>query len=962
MTVLFGTTPGGDDLGRTRVRKAAGSSTLYIQVSSQGTRDGEVNLQDNAYISCLDDYRVWYVPPSTTGSGRTFYMDTDRDWSTYGKLYPVLVGNVGPAIGGFINAGTGLLTVALNFSTSYAAEPGASMSSYAYTLPGSASVTSGATNTHTVTFTVPAGRHRVKLVGTDSNGRATVRQILVVALEKSGTYVPTPLSFDSFRLVHNLDSRLEFRTLRALPKGTYPDGTLIVVVREAKAGSADGNLAGVSGLEPLAFVGWHDTEDVTHAQTEKGTENETTLRFISVLGRCKQLRAPQTTYERDVGTTRWGHLKGANVDRLLLANLQQYSTVPTVADIQVSGTGDTYAFSSWSTRGGTLYEQGDNIARSAGGIYRWTCDPIGRTLMRPDPLLQDTGDRTGTIIVDIDETDWAGELKYVGNRAPRLGVMTANAVLTSTVDADDVTKEQRVYTMAPGDGGGQGEGQANAADMLHASQATVNSWVGHAYARENAPEGLFSATLAHGLDAGIYPCLMEPVRLTISSTYAAQRGLAFTDGYFLPNETILDHDADTGVQTQTVALERYTVGSPGKAQAPPPAVTNDLPTIPPFDVTFPPFPTFEIPDFSIPAVQLYVGTQRIALIAANGIAYTPNFGSGSGTLWSYVTYATLSISGTVLQWVPNGFEPGSGWIVTSTGVYYGALPTGAFTLKHTFATASSLRSADASFGSANHFVVCSYYGASGGVKALYTTDNSTFTEVTVSSHYESSAVTAPLPGCYVSPKTAGLVYTTAFTSTAAGGANSPPGACYRSTDYGATWATTTTPLMTAADVRLAQHIHVPYAGAETTAFFARADNTSGTTAARLARAVGSTVTDVSPVISATTYTLTYSRQILETFVGNANRAYGCLQASGGGSFAVFRSDNALAGTVSWTTLVAPGTDFRRCAVAGDNGDTLYLWGANQSVSFSVDAGVTIVSQQGDLATYLTGDLTGLAGY
>src|SRR5690606_22965419 len=51
MTVLFGTSAGADDLGRSRIRKTPTSGVLYIGRSSRGTRDGEVDLQDDAYIT-----------------------------------------------------------------------------------------------------------------------------------------------------------------------------------------------------------------------------------------------------------------------------------------------------------------------------------------------------------------------------------------------------------------------------------------------------------------------------------------------------------------------------------------------------------------------------------------------------------------------------------------------------------------------------------------------------------------------------------------------------------------------------------------------------------------------------------------------------------------------------------------------------------------------------------------------
>ena len=63
-TLVIGTAPGAWDLGRTYVRgdathACATSSTISIGYSSQGRREGEVDAQDNAYITVLDLFEVW---------------------------------------------------------------------------------------------------------------------------------------------------------------------------------------------------------------------------------------------------------------------------------------------------------------------------------------------------------------------------------------------------------------------------------------------------------------------------------------------------------------------------------------------------------------------------------------------------------------------------------------------------------------------------------------------------------------------------------------------------------------------------------------------------------------------------------------------------------------------------------------------------------------------------------------
>src|SRR4030095_2658746 len=56
-TLLLGTSAGDDDLGRQRVRRVATTTTIPIGRTSQGVNDGELDVQDNAYITILEDFR-----------------------------------------------------------------------------------------------------------------------------------------------------------------------------------------------------------------------------------------------------------------------------------------------------------------------------------------------------------------------------------------------------------------------------------------------------------------------------------------------------------------------------------------------------------------------------------------------------------------------------------------------------------------------------------------------------------------------------------------------------------------------------------------------------------------------------------------------------------------------------------------------------------------------------------------
>ena len=75
MTMLLGSSAGADDLGRQRLTlSAVEASVVNFGYSSQGVRDGEVNPANDAYVTILDDYRVWAKIPiiaATAPSTRT---------------------------------------------------------------------------------------------------------------------------------------------------------------------------------------------------------------------------------------------------------------------------------------------------------------------------------------------------------------------------------------------------------------------------------------------------------------------------------------------------------------------------------------------------------------------------------------------------------------------------------------------------------------------------------------------------------------------------------------------------------------------------------------------------------------------------------------------------------------------------------------------------------------------------
>lgn len=131
MTLLLGTAPGLDDLGRTYVRgvTTVGSEAAIAVWASNNTHDGELAPAATSYVTVLDDYRVWLKPPyydSATGVG--YFDGTEGPIGTTYHTRPMA--NGGPGWAGLADATTNLATVVFDAGGSYAASPMAVLDDY----------------------------------------------------------------------------------------------------------------------------------------------------------------------------------------------------------------------------------------------------------------------------------------------------------------------------------------------------------------------------------------------------------------------------------------------------------------------------------------------------------------------------------------------------------------------------------------------------------------------------------------------------------------------------------------------------------------------------------------------------------------------------------------------------------------------------------------------------------------
>jgi hypothetical protein len=583
MTVLFGTSDGADDLGRHRIRKAAGAATLYVGEASQGDHDGEVNLEDDAYITVLNEYRIWTIPPYIA-SDETIYKDYDIPYSEGGRNYgsrPGPIANGGCSKADLIDSGTAVATFEYDADDSAFVSPGSAVATVTWDV-GDGTITVGNVNSAQITATFPEGRRYVDLTIEDDNGDTRIHHILTLALNESGSTLRPILDFEitDHRLAPE-GGEMSVIVHEDIDPADYPEGAQCIYFEHEYYDGAQGSLAGPSGDEHIKFVGWLDTESESPTATLRGIERGVEFRIISSAERLRQVNLlPQRVDDNDSPAS-WIQMEDLTPERFMCYLLLWHSNVFEVANIIVPDFGSAYP--GIQVQASTIYEQVDEIAKES--ARRFTCDQRGTLRIVDYPLLLDSGDRTGTVIVALTEADLSS-YELASQPFPREYWIAASGITTGD---SQVSK----YSRAPGDAPGQGAARSAFDMQLVADQDDLNARAGHQYARQNTPWEPLHLRMVHTGDAGIDPALMEWVEVT-TTTATNRRQRVLTDQKCLPTEVHIEHNNDgRGVKEVEYTVEIETVGTPGATY------------IPPTD------PQFKLPDYQFPQIDLFPPTWEL---------------------------------------------------------------------------------------------------------------------------------------------------------------------------------------------------------------------------------------------------------------------------------------------------------------------------------------------------------------
>lgn len=570
-TLTLGTTEGGDDLGRVRVQKPEHTSdTIYIARTSLGVEDGTLDVQDDAYITVWDDFRVWakipYFDMEDLDAGND-YKDGDIPVGDNLTNIPP-VANAGPPWAGVIDPDTELITVTFpqdGIQNSFAMAEGASIVSYSWDVKDG-TITVGTASDPVITATFPAGFRYVALTVTDSNGKMHTTRTPVLAID--------PAPANDKRIKHWKGSQrltitgisLDLEIFDELPRENYPDGSLVLLWWDNNHSPED--------RTHIKFYGWLDNEDSSVGRKKTGLVKSTQLHCVDVAGRLDKLPGFPQALSRTEEESPWSYMPNLDMSKSLHYLLFWHSTAINLVDFILPVDGGDYEAMRLDASGATLLQQVASQSAKMVPDHFLTCNSRGQMNFLRDWRLDDVSDRPA-VYHTITEDNW-NNLQVSYNRHPKVHVLRSGAILSSTDWVDDGAGNDTlplVFSIAPGGAGafGQGTSEQTENEGLALSQEDLNKAEGHRYAMLNARYGPFSFEDPTGnLFWNYEPGLLRRIQLNIGADKAAQRGLDFTEAAGMVKEITLQYEASKQgtVVNVSATWEKETSGYPALTYIP----------------------------------------------------------------------------------------------------------------------------------------------------------------------------------------------------------------------------------------------------------------------------------------------------------------------------------------------------------------------------------------------------------
>jgi hypothetical protein len=406
MTCYVGTTLGGSELGRVRVRSAT-INTLTV------APDSDIQYVDNAYLTVKDFYEFWPVfPRAVLNTGTltyTFYKDNDIVLSDQNTNFdPVVV--MGPHFAGFYH---NRVTVEFSATGSYTVD-GSTLSSYSWEFPtGCNPATSTSASPGLVSFPEP-GMYTVKCSIVSSTGKTGTSYRHIALMDRDvGDHLPiSDWELDTLEGEWGVGWNCKVKVRERANE--FKDGDLVILFSEdnylQRPEHNPLELTLTHKFAPhrhnLLFVGY--VHYVENQYDFADSESMIFLKGISSYMQNKEMFSIElmdkpTGY--DIGD--WTHIRNMDLNKVINHYFRWHSTLYKMTDVRpIETPHGSYDENIVQIQKGEIYSSINNLLKQRMfGVF--TSDAIGVCYPEVDLNMIATGSRPGTTLELID-TDWVG--------------------------------------------------------------------------------------------------------------------------------------------------------------------------------------------------------------------------------------------------------------------------------------------------------------------------------------------------------------------------------------------------------------------------------------------------------------------------------------------------------------------------------------------------------------------------
>ena len=455
MTVLVSPTsdPRNPAAVRLHVRYlGCGSTFVYVSEFSDP-------IADNSYLFILYHYDIIDNLSRPYGTGPVVQLQQYDQ--AFQRMAPVIRG-LQTGYANWVDA-AGHYDIAFDISNSYAAESGASISSYAYSVAptggGTATVIAGSAATATVTYRFTYGEYWLKAVVTDSNGIVSFRHSLIKAHDPVN--YPPSIDFDGAEITRDVQQGQSARIKGFGGVSTLINGTMVIIwVNELYSNDDFSSPAG-SLFNNIDMIGWIEQEEnMFTTDAEHSAYAEVSFEVQGLASRLMRLEGQMLAITFASTPTLWDQINNLTVWRAIVHFLQRHTTAFQLGDFAIDNDDDTFLFPTIVTNAGRALDNvtgNQGIADEINGVVEFASD--GRMeLVRREPFVATDIGHTPIIVATWNGGDMIDQFRWSFNHYQQYGYLDADgAAWPGVVNVPVMPCKNRAPGLAQGSGPDQGK-------------------------------------------------------------------------------------------------------------------------------------------------------------------------------------------------------------------------------------------------------------------------------------------------------------------------------------------------------------------------------------------------------------------------------------------------------------------------------------------------------------------------